>query len=200
MKSDKTTIGLSPDPFAGNVIGAFARALSDKIERAVRKSTGLSGSACSAIVTVGSEPGSSIETLRRMLSLEHSSLVRLLNGLEKRGLLERHRGVSRDQRAVKVYLTERGEESFTSILDARRAVLDEALSTLETNEREDFVRMLAKMMPGVVDAGDDQHYVCRLCELEACPQDICPVNLAHPEFFELPESPFRRKHASNRRV
>lgn len=190
---NSSSVNFSSDLFAGNVLGAFARALSDKVEQAVCEATGLSSSACSAIVTVGSEPDSSIETLRRMLSLEHSSLVRLLDRLEQRGFLRRIRGSNVDQRMVSVSLTDEGEDCFTAILDARRATLEEVMLPLGSAERKLMIGMVAKMMPHVVDPGDDQHYVCRLCDLEVCPQTDCPVNLAYPDLFELPDQPFRRK-------
>ncbi len=192
IKVENFEFKMPSDLFAGNVLGTFGRALTDKIEQAVCKVTGLSQSACYAIVTVGTEAGSSIETLRRMLSLEHSSLVRLLNRLEGYGLLERVRGSGQDQRVVKIYLTDDGEQCFNKILDTRREVVAEVLSVLSADERDLMVRIIAKMMPRVVVPGDDQHFVCRLCDLEVCPQEACPVNLAFPEFFELPDQPFKR--------
>ena len=183
---------LSADLFVGNIIGAFSRALSDKMDRAVRDAAGLSNSACYAIVTIGSEPNSSIETLRRMLSLEHSSLVRLIDRMERQGLLQRIRGTCKDLRKVKVSLTDQGEDCFTMILAARRKILEDTLSSLTCEEKRLIFSIISKVMMSVVDGGDDQHYVCRLCDLESCPQDSCPVNLAYPELYELPEKPFKR--------
>ena len=186
-----------PDTFVGNIIGAFSRALSDKMDRAVREAAGLSNSACCAIVTIGSEPNSCIETLRRMLSLEHSSLVRLIDRMEKQGLLQRIRGTGKDLREVKVSLTDRGETYFTIILEARRNVLAKTLEPLTHEERQLFSSIIFKLMPSVVEGGYDQHYVCRLCDLESCPQENCPVNLAYPDLFELPEKPFKRIQQCN---
>jgi MarR family transcriptional regulator, negative regulator of the multidrug operon emrRAB len=179
--------------FVGNVVGAFARALSDKMDKAARDAADLSNSGCYAIVTVGSEPDSSIETLRRMLSLEHSSLVRLISRLEKQGLLKRRRGSGGDQREVRVSLTDAGEHCFTRILEARREILNEIVEQLDDDERFFIIRLMNKLMPSVVDCGDDQHFVCRLCDMEACPQEKCPVNLAYPEYYEEPKEPFRRR-------
>lgn len=194
--SDKDAISASSDQFIENVFGVFARALSDKMDNAVQSAVNLSSSACYSIVQVGSEPNSSIEILRRMLALEHSSTVRLISGLEKKGLLERVRGTAHDRREVRVVLTELGETYFTKILDARRSVLESTVSRLDLEEKSIALKLIGKMMPAIVDGGDDQHFVCRLCELEVCPQEICPVNLAHPQFYELPEKPFKRKETS----
>ena len=191
-KIDNNDVSPPADLFVGNIIGAFSRALSDKMDRAVREAAGLSNSACYAIVTIGSEPSASIETLRRMLGLEHSSLVRLIDRMERQGLLQRIRGTCKDLRKVKVSLTDQGENRFTKILAARRKVLENTLSSLTREERGLVSSAIFKMMMSVVDGGDDQHYVCRLCDLESCPQDNCPVNLAYPELYELSEKPFQR--------
>ena len=188
---------LLPDTFVGNIIGAFSRALSDKMDSAVREATGLSNSACYAIVTVGSEPNACIETLRRMLSLEHSSLVRLIDRMEKQGLMQRIRGTGKDLRKVNVSLTDKGEAYFTIILEARRNVLARISESLTHEERKLISSIIFKLMPSVVEGGYDQHYVCRLCDLESCPQENCPVNLAYPELFELPDKPFKRVQQSS---
>jgi len=182
------------DFFVGNAIGAFARALSDKINDAVTSATNLSCSACYAIVQIGSEPDSPIEELRRMLNLEHSSVVRLLDRLQNQGLVIRARGHSRDMRQVSINLTDLGEEYFTKILDARRDVLNKMVGNLDLEEKTTFIKLVTKIASSVVEPGDDQHVVCRLCDLEKCPQEICPMNLAYPEHFELPEQPFKRVH------
>lgn len=179
--------------FIENILGAFSRSVTDRMEEAVVDAAGLSSSACYAIVTIGSEPGSSIETLRHFLDLEHSSLVRLLNGLEKKGLIVRRKGDGGDKRTVLIDLSEAGEICFTRILDARHGVLNKAVERLNEHNKEMLFSLISQMMPAVVKPGDDQHYVCRLCDLELCPQEICPVNLAHPEHFELPDKPFRRR-------
>ena len=193
MVGQHSAISESSDKFVENVFGVFARALSDKMDVAVQAAVNLSNSACYSIVQIGSEPNASIETLRRMLSLEHSSTVRLVTGLEKKGLVQRIRGTAHDRREVCVVLTEAGETCFTKILDARSKVLNKAVGRLNAEEKVTMLGLIGKLMPAIVVGGDDQHFVCRLCNLEVCPQEKCPVNLAHPEFYELPPEPFKRK-------
>ncbi|MGI9400664.1 MAG: MarR family winged helix-turn-helix transcriptional regulator [Rhizobiaceae bacterium] len=181
------------DLFLGNVLGAFSRALCDKMDSAVCSATGRNTTACYAIVQIGSEPGSSIEILRRMLGLEHSSVVRLLDRLEKENLVNRVRGTELDQRKVCVFLTDEGEREFTKILDARREVLDRVMIRVNDVEKSFLLSLIHKVMPQVVDCGDDQHIVCRLCDLEKCPQEKCPVNLAYPENMDEVSAPFTRR-------
>jgi MarR family transcriptional regulator, negative regulator of the multidrug operon emrRAB len=201
MTTDAKTHEASEMPqnaFTANILGAFSRALSDKMDEAVQEAVGLSTSACYAIVQAGAEPNASIEKLRRMLSLEHSSVVRVIDRLEGQDIMVRVRGSSGDRREVSIALTDKGEDYLTRILDARREVLNRIVDLLSEDDKHSLVGLVKKMMPGAVIAGDDQHYVCRLCDLEVCPQEECPVNCAHPDHYEHPEKPFRRKHSHAR--
>lgn len=181
--------------FTGNIIGAFGLALTDKIDRAVMKASGLNKSACGAMVTIGTEPGSSIDELRRMLDLEHSSVVRMVAKLEDQGLARKARGAGDDNRVVRVSLTEAGEAVFGKILRARQEVLLSLTSALSDPEEAFFKRLIGKIMVQIVDPGDDQHYVCRLCDPDACDQTKCPVNLAYPDLYDDPAA--RCRSASN---
>lgn len=192
-RSKARNLDVPLDLFVGNILGAFARGLCDKIEKAVTKATGRNSTACSAIVHIGSEPGSSIEKLRRMLNLEHSSVVRLLDRLEQAMLVKRTRRVDEDHRKVSIVLTDQGEIEFGRILDARREILNRTLDVMDGSEKSFLMAMIKKLMPEVVDRGDDQHFVCRLCDLEMCPQEHCPVNQAYPENVDEVTKPFRRK-------
>jgi MarR family transcriptional regulator, negative regulator of the multidrug operon emrRAB len=180
--------GQCADRFVGNILGAFSRAVSDKMDEAVQKEVGLNSSACYTIVQVGTEPNCSIETLRRRLALEHSSVVRVIDRLEKSDLLARVRGLGEDRREVAIVLTQRGEDCFTRILRARETFLRRVTATLDDDQKATLRSFINTMMREAVEGGDDQHYVCRLCDPDACPQDICPVNCAHPEFYEEPSA------------
>lgn len=191
-EAGRVTDGLNRDLFMANILGAFTMALNDKMDRAVSAAAGLNSSACYAVVTVGTEPGSTIEELRRMLDLEHSSAVRTIAKLEAKGIVTKSRRPCDDKRVVRINLTRAGEDLFSKILDARQEVLTKVTSKMTDEETKLLDGLIRKGMPDVVDPGDDQHYVCRLCDMEACDQRICPVNLAYPELTEIPDAPFRR--------
>ncbi len=184
------------DTFVGNSLGAFGRALSDKIDVAWTTATGRTISSCYAINQVGCEPGSSIKSLSKMLSLQHSSLVRLLDQLERDGLIKRLDN-KLDKREKSIFLSDDGEKVLTKLINARRRVIQPVTGLLDDTEINLLYQLIEKMMPAVVTGGDDQHYVCRLCELEACPQEICPVNLCYDEWYELPQMPYKRSIDSN---
>lgn len=176
-----------------NSIGAFGRATSDKIDAIVERATGLSKSFCYVIVQVGSEPNASIEMLRKRMLMDHSSMVRSLDKLQEMGLIIREKNSHKDARVVNINLTEAGEEKFSLILNSRRQYLQKITACLTPAEQEILSLLMSKMFQLIVSVGDDQHYVCRLCDLEVCPQESCPVNCAHPDNYELPSKAFVRK-------
>lgn len=189
---------ITKDDFVGNAVGAFACALSDKVDYAWTSLTGRGVTTCYAINQIGSEPGSSIKVLTGMLNIEHSSLVRLLDGLERDGLIERQLDPD-DRRGKKVYLSIAGEELLTEMLNARRRVLEPMTGMLDDGEMQTLFNLLEKMMPAIVIGGDDQHFVCRVCELEMCPQEFCAVNGCYEEWKdEATEHGFRRPLGSRR--
>ncbi len=190
---------ISTDTFVGNALGAFARALSDKIDDAWVLTSGKSTAACYAINQIGCEPGSSIKTLSGMLGIEHSSLVRLLDHLERDGLIERVNDQV-DKRGKKIFLSAKGESLWTDMINARRRVVEPMTGLLDDKELGTLIKLVGKLMPAVVRGGDDQHYVCRLCELEICPQEMCPVNLCFEEWIEIPDEPFKRQCDSRRKI
>ena len=195
---NKLPADVPKDDFVGNAVGAFACALSDKVDSAWTTLTGRGVTTCYAINHIGSEPGSSIKALTGMLNIEHSSLVRLLDILERDGVIER-RLDPEDRRGKKIYLSVAGEELLTEMLNARRRVLQPMTGTLDDCEMQTLFNLLGKMMPTVVNGGDDQHFVCRVCELEMCPQELCAVNGCHEEWKDAAtEHGFRRPIGSRR--
>jgi len=123
-----------------NLFGAMSLALVDKMEKAFADETGLGPSAIAAIVQIGTEPGLTIETLRRMIALSHSATVRLVDQLVASGLVLRAGGVEGDKRARSLQLTERGRELFERSLAARRSVIHRAFAVLGPEETKNCCR------------------------------------------------------------
>jgi DNA-binding MarR family transcriptional regulator len=169
MVADKEILRLE------NLFGAMSLALVDKMEKAFADETGLGPSAIAAIVQIGTEPGLTIETLRRMIALSHSATVRLVDQLVASDLVLRAGGVEGDKRARSLQLTERGRALFERSLAARRAVIHRAFAVLGPKETEQFGHLIEKLLPALVDLGDDQDVVCRICDQGVCDQDRCPI-------------------------
>ncbi|TXI79766.1 MAG: MarR family transcriptional regulator [Cupriavidus sp.] len=171
MTTDRETLRLE------NLFGAVSLALVDKMEKAFADETGLGPSAIAAIVQIGTEPGLTIETLRRMIALSHSATVRLVDQLVASDLVLRAGGVEGDKRARSLQLTESGRVLFDRSLAARRAVIGRAFKALKREEAEQLGRLVEKLLPALVDLGDDQDVVCRVCDQGVCDQDRCPITL-----------------------
>ncbi|MGZ9723263.1 MarR family winged helix-turn-helix transcriptional regulator [Rhizobium miluonense] len=169
MATDKETLRLE------NLFGAMSLALVDKMEKAFADETGFGPSAVAAVIQIGSEPGLTIETLRRMIALSHSATVRLVDQLVASDLVLRAGGVEGDKRARSLQLTEVGQVLFDKSLAARRAVIERAFKGLKPEETEQLGRLVEKLLPALVDLGDDQDVVCRVCDQGVCDQDRCPI-------------------------
>lgn len=172
----KSYINPMSDPRSSNLLGALAVALGDEISAATEGIAGHAAASPAAIVTVGGEPGQTIETLRRALDLSHSGTVRLLDRLEEEGIVERRPG--KDGRSAAVFLTAGGKRVYQRILDARRQSMDTALGHLNAAERSHFMRSVEKVLFGITRSTAHSDHICRLCELDVCPEETCPVNCA----------------------
>jgi MarR family transcriptional repressor of emrRAB len=159
-----------------NIFGAMSLALVDKMEKAFGAETGLGPSAVAAVIQIGSNPGLSIEVLRRTIALSHSATVRLIDHLVEQGLVLRDSGIDGDRRSKALHLTEAGTAVFQRNLAARRAVIDRAVGVLSAEETQALGALVEKLLPALVDLGDDQNVVCRICDESVCVRERCPIS------------------------
>ncbi len=94
-----------------------------------------------AIVSEVGEPR--IGELAAALSLDESTVTRLVDKLEAVGLAER-RHSSADRRSTIVSITESGQKTIALVREHRRAFMAEMLTSLDPTERAEFVRLTAK--------------------------------------------------------
>jgi MarR family transcriptional regulator, negative regulator of the multidrug operon emrRAB len=172
-----------------NLVGALAVALSDSITSAVETTAGHTGAMGAALAILAQEPGLSIEQLRVPLGRTQSATVRVVDQLVAEGYAERRPG--RDQRSVAVFLTEEGTRAAAGVLGSREDALTAALSTLSLGERKAFTATLEKVLAAITTDQAHADHICRLCDLAACPERVCPVDLA-----AQPEGPADRAQAS----
>lgn len=156
-----------------NLLGALALGLTDSLNIAVAANAGYGGETPAALVTLGAEPGISINTLRQILNLSHPGTVRLIDRLEKDGLVERRAGA--DGRTLALFLTEAGQQRRLAILAQRQQHLHLALDCLSSTEQKQLTKLLEKMLAAMTIDELRAYMLCRLCEEEVCPQDRCPV-------------------------
>ena len=156
-----------------NLLGALALSVVDALNHVVEANAGYGGETPAALVTLGAQPGISINALRQMLNLSHPGTVRLIDRLESQGLVERRAGS--DGRTLALFLTDAGCERRRAILTERRQQLQLAVNSLTTNERQQLTKLLEKMLATMTTNELRAFAICRLCEEEVCPQDRCPV-------------------------
>ncbi len=74
--------------------------------------------------------------------IEPASMTTLINGMEKKGLVERRR-IGNDRRSYHIFLTENGKEMCRRIMEAFDAMEDETFS--DPKEREEFQNVLEEI-------------------------------------------------------
>lgn len=166
-----------PSPRLTNLAAAFALAATDDMLAAIEAMSGMIAGAPAALATVHACPGMSLDTLRKFLRLTPSGAGRLVDRLVAAGLMERRAGSS-DQRFIALYLTRRGHSITELVLAARRGAIRQPLAALTSQEQAMLEKLLDKMLYAMTPDRERCDHICRLCEIAACPQDICPVETA----------------------
>ncbi len=92
--------------------------------------------------------------LAASLSLDNSSVVRLLDGLETAGLIER-REEPDDRRAKAIVLTSAGRKTVDRVEKVAREVRDEALADLSDREVETTSRVLEHICRVLMDDAEE---------------------------------------------
>ena len=151
-------------------------ALDDDISAATAAATEHGAASPAALVCIHWQPGSTIEALRQKLKLSHSGTVRLLDRLEEDGAIVREPG--KDGRSVALTLSAQGRRRVRAILEARSAVLSEALAPLSQAERRELGSLIEKVLGRITRDAEHADQVCRLCDEAVCPMERCPVECA----------------------
>src|SRR5260370_28503188 len=115
------------------MLGALA--LADRIATRAEAASRLHDSAASALVVIANHPGEHIDAIRRTLGLTHSGAVRLIDGLEAAGLVER-RPSDRDARAIALWATPSGDRPVCEILATPAQLLEPVLPGASEAGRE----------------------------------------------------------------
>lgn len=159
-----------------NLLGALVLALHDRVEAATASAAEHGAAYPAALATLLGSPGLPIESLRQILGLSHSGTVRLVDALEREGSVVRKAG--KDARSVAVELTAAGRRRAQAVLRARDEALAPALEVLTSAERAQLLRLTEKLLGRLTRDKQHADYICRLCDLDACPEATCPVECA----------------------
>jgi DNA-binding MarR family transcriptional regulator len=96
-----------------------------------------------ALVLLAEAGEPKISELAAVLSLDESTVTRLVDKLEAGGLAERRRSTS-DRRSISVVITKAGRKVVSCAREHQRALMVEVLAVLDPEERIEFIRLTAK--------------------------------------------------------
>jgi DNA-binding MarR family transcriptional regulator len=159
------------------MLGALALALADRIAARAEAASGLRDTAASALVVITNHPGEPIDAIRRTLGLTHSGAVRIVDGLEAAGLVERRRS-DRDARATALWPTPSGEQTASQIVAARDELLEPVLAGTSETDRKAIAALLETALAELTDSRDRALSICRFCAEGTCRPLGCPVEQA----------------------
>jgi len=174
------------DPRLGNLVGAWALAVADRLEAATAAAAGRGGQAPAALVALHEfAGGGTIEDLSHVLGLTHSAAVRLVDGLVADGYVGRGRSAG-DRRAVSLALTASGRAAARRIIRARARAVEETLEGLTDAQRRSLTRLTEQLTADLVSrrlgerrqgAAPPGGWLCRMCDFEACgrAEGRCPA-------------------------
>lgn len=174
-----------------NLLGALALAVTDRCVQEAAEANGHPESDAAALSAIHQFlGGTSIELLASVIGLSQSGTVRVVNRLEREGLLQR--GPGRNGRTTSVLPTSAGERAARRIESTRLRLLGRALEPLDATEQETLATLAGKVLVGMMRQPGATRWTCRLCHLAACGRQKghCPIEqaararyggLAHPD-------------------
>ncbi|BCL72139.1 MarR family transcriptional regulator [Vibrio nigripulchritudo] len=162
--------------YISNLFGAFATTIATRIEEEVLELGGRSLTHESALVAIQNHPNDTIDVLRKVLGITHSGAVRLINTLEKEGLVERYRSEV-DARAVVLRVTDKGSKRAEQVLKARERVTDQVFAHLNSQQQDAIVSALEVSLSALTNDQESARRICRLCNEQVCRAKGCPVEL-----------------------
>jgi DNA-binding MarR family transcriptional regulator len=176
-----------------NLLGAASLALSDLLLVGATAAAGTSSSGAAALVVLSTNPGLSVTELGRRIGLTQSAAARMVDGLEKQGLVRREATWGR---WVAIHPTGLGAQAAQSLLTSRGDALQAALNHLDEEEQTQLERLLSKLLTGLYRQPGDAERLCRLCDRDTCVKDdaTCPVGQADREHKSGTEHESRTEH------
>jgi DNA-binding MarR family transcriptional regulator len=166
------------DSRAGNLIGAFALALIDRMSDAITADGGPTGSAAAALLLVHHGHVRRVDDLHAPLALSQTGVVRLVDRLVSAGLVQRVPGDAADRRQVALALTAKGGTRATELLQARERAIAGLLGGLTPDQIADMGRSCERALAVIAAEHAGPARICRYCDETACDLTRCPVEIA----------------------
>jgi DNA-binding MarR family transcriptional regulator len=163
-----------------NTLGAVALVTMDTMRDAVEGVVEGGLSAAAALVTLAANPDIGVTDLGKRIGLSQPGTVRMIDALEKKGLVERRPG--KDRRSIALHPTEDGRSLAKTILTRRAEAINALLDDLPTDQmRAGLGEALDHILRSYTAAsrGELVDRTCRLCSEADCIRVApCPVDEA----------------------
>jgi DNA-binding MarR family transcriptional regulator len=152
-----------------NLLGACALAVAERLPATAADAA--------LVALAGWLGGTTVDGLARVLHLTHSGAVRLVDRLERDGLIERRPGP--DGRSRSLHATPAGARAAARLQADRLGALEEVLAALDADERGALAPLLEKLLAGMTEGHAAAGRICRLCDPGVCGHpERCPVTRA----------------------
>jgi DNA-binding MarR family transcriptional regulator len=152
-----------------NKIGALAVLLSDRLDDALGD---LSASAAAMLLILHHHPGMTTTDAAKIAGIAQPTAVRLVDGLVRRGLVERQ---ERAGRSTSLRLMQAGRARARGVQAARHTMMASLLETLPAAERKAFERAIDRVLAAATTSRTMARTTCRLCDHAICIGARCPI-------------------------
>jgi DNA-binding MarR family transcriptional regulator len=159
-----------------NLLGALGVALYDAMGAAIADASELAVGDAASLNAVGQSPGCSVSAVATVTGLSHAGAVRVVDRLERMGLVRRGPGV--DGRTVGLHLSAAGGRRWRRQTAARAELLDRLFASIDPSVRLHVRTAVETMLAELTVDTEQGERLCRLCDEASCPQDECPVTIA----------------------
>lgn len=99
--------------------------------------------------------GSSQKDIARACFIEAGSLTTILNGMEEKGLIERHT-LNGNRRSYHIFMTDEGKKKQQMIDEAFAAIEEKAVSDISDEEYSQFMSVYQKLYNNLLNMKDGQ--------------------------------------------
>lgn len=157
----------------GNLLTAAAIAICDAQTSAMAEQTDLNPSITATILTLGQHDAQSLSQMAVVAGITHSAMVRLIDGLERKGLVTR--GTGRDRREVVISLTEAGQTLYATLRQVQTQVISPLTDGLSAQQKAVLETAMTHILSRLTLGRDSADHICRFCDEDVCHQGHCPV-------------------------
>jgi DNA-binding MarR family transcriptional regulator len=152
-----------------NKLGALGALIAERTDRALHD---MSPSAAAALSTLHFRPGLTTTQLSKVIAVTQPTAVRLLDGLQRRGFVERG---PQTGRFTPLSLTAAGRAEVVRLQRERIAAIGSLLADLEPDDLRRFEMTLDRVLAGATTSRAHARTTCRLCEHDLCGPGLCPI-------------------------